>query len=82
MADWIKQMSEPERLAFVWVNYFPEGVRFEFKEFMVFFAKRKENLRRELRKVLVMAAAASGAPEPELAWSRSESELEDSDSEE
>jgi hypothetical protein len=82
LIDWMGRMSEPERAAFVRENFFPQDVGFEFKDFMTFFVKRKENLRAEMRNVLAMAPTKTEAALTDVPWSRSESELEKSDAEE
>ena len=58
IANWVKQMTQPEQLAFVREHFFPADVGLDFKEFMEFFAQRKEKLRCELRNVLAMAPVA------------------------
>jgi hypothetical protein len=80
LTDWLKQMSQAEQLAFIRENFFPNGIGMEFKEFRSFFAKRKESLRQELRKVLAMAPVPDVTLEPIAEeWSRSEEEDDDSE---
>lgn len=72
LADWIEQMKPAERQAFAREHFFPDGVGFEFKDFIAFVAGRKEKLRRELRKVLAMSKTTGAEPQPDDQWSRIE----------
>jgi len=51
---WVEQMDESGRTSFSSSNYFPENVDLAFKDFMIFFQRRKERLRNKLKKVLAL----------------------------
>lgn len=53
---WFELKSGMDQSKFVNDNYFPPAIGLEFKDFMVFFDKRKEILRSELTKVLAMSS--------------------------
>jgi hypothetical protein len=66
--EWLAGMSPAELRTFVASNYFPDGVGFEFKNFRAFYARRKEILRSELRKILAMTEQpAASAPQDSVA---------------
>jgi hypothetical protein len=67
-------MRETEQATFAKVNYFPERVSLEFKDFISFFKQRKEVLRNELKLNL---ALASGQPSSvPVEWSDRDEENE------
>ncbi|MDT7042672.1 DUF262 domain-containing protein [Candidatus Nitronereus thalassa] len=71
---WVDQMSESKRISSARENYFPDNVDLEFKNFMDFFKKRKEVLRKELKQILAMT---KDQPSGELAeWERGDDEVE------
>lgn len=56
--EWFQQMNEFDRIAFAKSNYLPENTSLDFKDFIDFFRKREEKLRRELRRILKIQAIA------------------------
>ncbi len=71
---WVEQMDDSGRTAFFGSNYFPENVDLAFKDFMIFFKRRKERLRKELKKVLALTSEKpSTLP---VDWSDRDDEIE------
>ena len=56
---WHGQMDESQQAAFAVNNYLPPGVSLDFKDFMGFFALRKEMLRNAVRKVVALTSTPS-----------------------
>jgi len=54
LEQWVKGLDGAVRTSFFRENYFPENIGLEFSNFDTFFQQRKEVLRRELKKVLVL----------------------------
>jgi hypothetical protein len=87
LSSWLSKMKEYEREAFVQNNFFPSNVGLEFKEFIAFFAARRELLKEELKKVLamnnVLQQPTPPAPSKSVPmWVQHEGDEEDSNLEE
>ena len=71
---WFEQMSPAEQSAFSRDNYLPDYVSLDFQDFMLFYEKRKDILRKELKKVL--AITDKKPTEDDEEWSGRNDEIE------
>lgn len=71
---WVEQMDESRRASFATSNYFPENVDLAFKDFMIFFERRKEILRKKLKEVLALSSNIPSVPLAE--WNDRNDEIE------
>jgi uncharacterized protein with ParB-like and HNH nuclease domain len=74
LEEWIEQMETSERNTFFRDNYFPEEVSLKFCDFEAFFKTRRQILRNELKKVLVVINEPTS--EPEIVWGEHNEEIE------
>lgn len=51
---WLSRKNESEQTHFKISNYIPEDISIEFKDFLMFYEKRKTKLKEELKKVLAI----------------------------
>lgn len=66
LKQWVEQMEPSVQKTFAADNYFPDGVSLAFSDFMDFYEKRNELLRKNLRENLAMTT--NSTPEPAEEW--------------